>query len=226
MSVIKSVNNFRFGFLSETLSPIIGVDYSENEEKLAIMADAFKTILKCVGEDPDREGLVKTPMRAAQAMLFCCQGYTKKLEDVINNAVFEDAFDDMVIVRDIPMFSMCEHHLLPFYGKIHIGYIPKGKVLGLSKLARIAEISCRRLQLQERITREIADNIMKAIECEGVGVVVEAEHMCMCMRGVQKIGSKTVTSAVLGRFRRDPRTRSEFFASIHYLVCNKHEAKT
>lgn len=124
-------------------------------------------------------------MRAAQAMLFCCQGYTKKLEvdtsrlsnvqDVINNAVFEDAFDDMVIVRDIPMFSMCEHHLLPFYGKIHIGYIPKGKVLGLSKLARIAEISCRRLQLQERITREIADNIMKAIECEGVGVVVEAE---------------------------------------------------
>ncbi|CBK24360.2 uncharacterized protein [Blastocystis hominis] len=153
----------------------MGVDYTENEEKLRIMADAYRTILQCVGEDPDREGLAKTPMRAAQAMLFCCQGYTQTLEDVINNAVFEDAFDDMVIVKDIPIFSMCEHHLLPFYGKVHIGYIPKGKVLGLSKLARIAEISCRRLQLQERITREIADNIMKAVDCEGVGVVVEAE---------------------------------------------------
>ncbi|KAK8822023.1 hypothetical protein WA538_000120 [Blastocystis sp. DL] len=200
----------------ETLTPTAGVDYADNEEKLRMMTEAFRTILKCVGEDPDREGLQKTPMRAAQAMLFCCQGYTQKLEDVINKAVFEDAFDDMIIVKDIPMFSMCEHHLLPFYGKIHIGYIPKGKVLGLSKLARIAEISCRRLQLQERITREIADNIMKAVDCEGVGVVVEAEHMCMCMRGVQKVGSRTVTSAVLGTFCRDPRTRSEFFSSINH----------
>ncbi|KAK8801421.1 hypothetical protein WA171_004563 [Blastocystis sp. BT1] len=200
----------------ETLTPVIGIDYADNEERLNTMADAFRTILRCIGEDPEREGLRKTPMRAAQAMLFCCQGYSQNLESVINNAVFEDAFDDMIIVKDIPMFSMCEHHLLPFYGKVHIGYIPKGKVLGLSKLARIAEISCRRLQLQERITREIAENVMKAVDCEGVGVVVEAEHMCMCMRGVQKVGSRTITSAVLGTFRRDPRTRGEFFSNINH----------
>ena len=146
-----------------------------NAEKIEQLAYHYREILALLGEDPEREGLIKTPERVAKAMSFVTKGYTQDPIEIINSAIFREEYQQMVLVKDIELFSMCEHHLLPFYGKVHIGYIPKGKVLGLSKLARIAEISCRRLQLQERITREIADNVMKAVDCDGVGVVVEAE---------------------------------------------------
>lgn len=182
----------------------------KRESQLDAVASSYRGILQNLGEDPTREGLVNTPMRAAKAIMFFTKGYEETVAECVENAVFTEATDEMVLVKDIEMFSLCEHHLVPFMGKVSIGYLPRGKVLGLSKLARIVEMFCRRLQVQERLTREIAGAVWEAISPAGVGVVVEASHMCMVMRGVQKINSKTITSTMLGNFRDDPKTRAEF----------------
>lgn len=167
-------------------------------------------LLRQIGEDPGREGLLRTPHRVAKAWEFLTSGYGKDPEAVINNAVFSEKYDEMVIVRDIDFFSVCEHHLLPFFGKVHIAYIPKGKIVGLSKLPRIVEVFSRRLQVQERMTQQIADTLHRALEPDGVAVVVEARHLCMMMRGVEKQSSVATTSAMIGSFRDDERTRTEF----------------
>ncbi|XP_014247860.1 GTP cyclohydrolase 1 isoform X1 [Cimex lectularius] len=180
------------------------------ESLIPDMSRSYKMLLSSLGENPEREGLLKTPERAAKAMLFFTKGYDQRIEDILNDAVFDEDHDEMVLVKDIEMFSMCEHHLVPFYGKVSIAYLPNKKILGLSKLARIVEIFSRRLQVQERLTKQIAVAVTKAVNPEGVAVVVEAVHMCMVMRGVQKINSKTMTSTMLGVFRDDPKTREEF----------------
>ncbi|TKC49878.1 GTP cyclohydrolase 1 [Neophocaena asiaeorientalis asiaeorientalis] len=186
----------------------------DNELNLPNLAAAYSSILRSLGEDPQRQGLRKTPWRAATAMQFFTKGYQETISDVLNDAIFDEDHDEMVIVKDIDMFSMCEHHLVPFVGKVHIGYLPNKQVLGLSKLARIVEIYSRRLQVQERLTKQIAVAITEALRPAGVGVVVEATHMCMVMRGVQKMNSRTVTSTMLGVFREDPKTREEFLTLI------------
>ncbi|XP_053488475.1 GTP cyclohydrolase 1 [Ictalurus furcatus] len=186
----------------------------DNEMSLPGIVTAYTTILRGLGEDPQRQGLLKTPYRAATAMQFFTKGYQEKIIDVLNDAIFDEDHDEMVIVKDIDMFSMCEHHLVPIFGRVHIGYLPNKRVLGLSKLARIVEIYSRRLQVQERLTKQIAVAITEALQPAGVGVVVEATHMCMVMRGVQKMNSKTVTSTMLGVFREDPKTRDEFLTLI------------
>lgn len=178
------------------------------------MKDLYKKLLTDIGEDPGREGLLDTPERAAKAMEFLTRGYQQKLEDVVNNAVFTVEDNHMIIVKDIELYSLCEHHMLPFFGKCHIGYIPEGKVLGVSKLARIVDLFARRLQIQERLTNEVATSIMDTIAPEGVGVVIEAQHLCMMMRGVEKQNSCMVTSAMLGSFRRESSTRNEFLQLI------------
>ena len=178
------------------------------------MNELYKDLLSRIGEDPDREGLLDTPDRAAKAMNFLTQGYRQKLEDIINNAVFTVDDNHMIIVRDIELYSLCEHHMLPFFGKCHIGYIPEGKVLGVSKLARIVDLFARRLQIQERLTNQVASSIMDTVAPEGVGVVIEAQHLCMMMRGVEKQNSCMVTSAMLGSFRQDQSTRNEFLKLI------------
>ncbi len=180
------------------------------------MAAAVRTLLQGIGEDPEREGLLKTPQRVAEALLFLTQGYSQSLESLVNGAIFDEGHNEMVLVRDIDLFSMCEHHMLPFLGKAHVAYIPRQKVVGLSKLARIVEMYARRLQVQERLTRQVAEAIQTILEPQGVAVVVEASHMCMCMRGVQKPGSWTVTSAMLGVFQDDQRTREEFLSLIRH----------
>jgi len=172
-------------------------------------------MLVAVGEDPEREGLVKTPERAARAMMYFTKGYKESVADILNDAIFNEDNDGMVIVKDIEMFSMCEHHLVPFIGKVHIGYLPNQKVIGLSKLARIVEVYSRRLQVQERLTKQIAVALNDAIQPSGIGVVIEATHMCMVMRGVQKLQSKTITSAMLGVLRQDSKSRDEFLNLIH-----------
>eukprot|EP01087_Luapelamoeba_hula_P023470 TRINITY_DN8630_c0_g1_i1.p1 TRINITY_DN8630_c0_g1~~TRINITY_DN8630_c0_g1_i1.p1 ORF type:complete len:250 (+),score=76.62 TRINITY_DN8630_c0_g1_i1:24-752(+) len=179
-----------------------------------VLANAVRDMIEALGEDPSRPGLVKTPQRMAKAMQYFTSGYKMDLADVVNDAIFEEDADDMVIVRDINIYSLCEHHLIPFFGKAHIGYIPNKKVLGLSKLARIAEMYARRLQIQERLTREIASAVMEAIQPTGVGVVIEATHMCMTMRGAHKAGSSTTTSTMLGVFRSDEKTRLEFLRLV------------
>ncbi len=172
--------------------------------------EMFRELIAWFGEDPDREGLVKTPHRVAHALKFLTSGYGQDPEELINQALFEAETDSMVIVRDIELYSLCEHHLLPFFGRCHIGYIPKGHVVGVSKLARLVEMYARRLQIQERLTEQIANVIMDHIKPAGVGVIVEARHLCMMMRGVQKQNSKTITSALRGTFRDDAKTRDEF----------------
>ncbi|XP_017015707.2 GTP cyclohydrolase 1 isoform X3 [Drosophila takahashii] len=185
------------------------------EALLPDMARSYRLLLGGLGENPDRQGLIKTPERAAKAMLYFTKGYDQSLEDVLNGAVFDEDHDEMVVVKDIEMFSMCEHHLVPFYGKVSIGYLPCNKILGLSKLARIVEIFSRRLQVQERLTKQIAVAVTQAVQPAGVAVVVEGVHMCMVMRGVQKINSKTVTSTMMGAFRDDPKTREEFLNLVN-----------
>lgn len=178
------------------------------------MQKEIRSILEQIGEDPTREGLLKTPERVEKSYQFLTRGYTQNLEDVINGAIFHEECDDMVIVRDIEFYSLCEHHMLPFFGKCHIGYIPRGKVLGVSKLARITDMFARRLQLQERLGRQIADAVNQVLEPEGVGVVIEGQHLCMLMRGVQKQNSIMTTSAMLGSFREEESTRLEFLKLI------------
>jgi GTP cyclohydrolase I len=178
------------------------------------MDNLYKDLLTHIGENPEREGLLDTPKRAAKAMEFLTRGYHQKLEDVINDAVFTVEDNHMIIVKDIELYSLCEHHMLPFFGKCHIGYIPEGRVLGVSKLARIVDLFARRLQIQERLTNQVATTLMETVTPEGVGVVIEAQHLCMMMRGVEKQNSCMVTSAMLGSFRSEQSTRNEFLKLI------------
>lgn len=178
------------------------------------MENAFTQIIAAVGEDPQRPGLRDTPKRAAKAMQFLCKGYKEDLQTVVNGAIFPSDNDEMVIVKNIELYSLCEHHLLPFIGKAHVAYLPNGSVLGLSKVARIVDMFARRLQIQENLTKEIADAIQQVTGARGVGVVIEAQHMCMMMRGVEKQNSQMKTSIMLGRFRESPQTRSEFLTLI------------
>ncbi|KAI9827699.1 MAG: GTP cyclohydrolase I [Sarea resinae] len=180
------------------------------DERLKKLSGAVSTILECLGEDPEREGLAGTPERYAKAMLFFTKGYEENLRDIVNGAVFHEDHDELVIVKDIEVFSLCEHHLVPFTGKMHIGYIPNRRVIGLSKLARIAEMFSRRLQVQERLTKQVALALSEVLQPLGVAVVMESSHLCMVMRGVQKTGSSTTTSCMLGKMRSTTKTREEF----------------
>lgn len=183
---------------------------AQPEEQAAALSMLVRQMLHHLGEDSQRSGLERTPERVAASLQFLTQGYQLDLDSVINGALFEAEHDEMVIVKDIEVYSLCEHHLLPFYGKCHLAYLPDRKIIGLSKMARIVDVFSRRLQIQERLTTEIASTVKKYLEPKGVGVVIEAHHFCMMMRGVQKQNSQTVTSCMLGRFKSDSKTRSEF----------------
>ena len=189
---------------------------TEFREGLDELAVHYKEVLKLLGEDPEREGLVKTPMRVAKAMQVLTRGYTQDPHKVLTDALFAEKYDQMVIVKDIDFFSMCEHHMLPFYGKAHVAYIPNGHITGLSKIARVVECYARRLQVQERLTVQIRDCIQEALNPMGVAVVIEASHMCMQMRGIEKQQSATTTSAFTGIFLSDHRTREEFMTLISH----------
>ncbi len=188
-------------------TPIVRPDQSQIE-------DHYRDVLRFVGEDPEREGLLRTPHRVAEAMKYMTSGYTQDVEKLLNGAIFTEDYDDMVVVKDIEFYSLCEHHLLPFFGKAHVAYIPNGRIVGLSKIPRLVDMYARRLQVQERLTIEIAEAIESALQPRGVGVVIEAAHMCMRMRGVQKQESSMVTSHVMGAFRTDRATRQEFMALV------------
>ena len=178
------------------------------------MEHLIEKLLRNIGEDPKREGLLRTPHRVAKAYEFLTKGYREDIARVLNDAIFNEKYSEMVIVKDIDFFSMCEHHMLPFFGRAHVAYIPNGKIVGLSKIPRIVEVFSRRLQVQERLTQQIAETIFEALNPEGVGVVVEARHMCMMMRGVEKQNSVATTSAMLGVFREDVKTRGEYLHLI------------
>jgi GTP cyclohydrolase I len=184
------------------------------ESDLDRIADAYRELLQGIGEDIDREGLRRTPDRAARALEFLTQGYRQNLDEIINGAVFESGASEIILVKDIELYSLCEHHLLPFIGRAHVAYLPNGKVIGLSKVARIVDVFARRLQIQENLTTQIAESLMRCLEPSGVAVVVEAKHLCMMMRGVEKQNSVMKTSCLLGTFKEDARTRSEFLSLL------------
>jgi len=186
----------------------------EENEIEAALEKAYLEVLEKIGEDPDRDGLKRTPERMAKAIRFLTRGYQEDPAQLLRAALFEVDYDEMVIVKDIEMFSLCEHHMLPFFGKVHVAYLPKGKVIGLSKIPRLVDVFARRLQVQERLTKQIAEAIQDAIDPIGVGVVIEARHLCMMMRGVEKQHSATVTSSMLGAFRNEQETREEFLSLI------------
>jgi GTP cyclohydrolase IA len=175
--------------------------------------ELYREVLKRIGEDPERDGLLSTPARVEKSMSFLTRGYEQDATEILRGAMFDVDYDEMVIVKDVEMYSLCEHHMLPFFGRVHVAYIPNGKVIGLSKIPRLIDVFARRLQVQERLTRQVADAIQEAIEPRGVGVVIEARHLCMMMRGVEKQQSTTVTSAMVGCFRDQP-TRGEFLSLV------------
>ena len=186
-----------------------------NTQATEDLEDLVRKQLELIGEDPDREGLLNTPKRVAKSLQWLTRGYERDARQVIGDALFDECHSNMVMVRDIELYSMCEHHMLPFYGKAHVAYIPDGKIVGLSKLPRVVDVFAQRLQVQERLTEQIAEAINEVLEPLGVGVVIEAYHLCMMMRGVQKQNSKTITSALRGAFREDPKTRDEFLRLAH-----------
>ncbi len=186
---------------------------SESAESLSTQ-DLYRELLIRIGEDPGRDGLLRTPERMEKSMAFLTKGYTQDVSEVLHEALFDVDYDEMVIVKDIEFYSMCEHHMLPFFGKAHIAYVPSGKVIGLSKIPRLVDVFARRLQVQERLTRQIADAVSEAIHPQGVAVILEAQHLCMMMRGVEKQQSETVTSAMLGVFKSQLQTRNEFLSLV------------
>jgi GTP cyclohydrolase I len=196
------------GHYASNLDAEPGESYDPQLERIV------RQLLVRLGEDPDREGLERTPLRVAKALDFLTSGYGMTVEEVVRGAIFEEHCEDMVVVRDIEFYSLCEHHMLPFSGHAHVGYLPNGKIIGLSKVARVIDVFSRRLQVQERLSRQVADALMSTLNAKGVAVVMEASHFCMVMRGVQKQDSHTVTSAMLGKFRDDTRTRAEFMQLV------------
>ena len=201
--------------VSKSRKSVLATQETESERGLAEFStqELYRELLGRFHEDPDRDGLLATPGRVEKAMNFLTEGYTMNPTQILRGALFDVDYDEMVIVKDVEMYSLCEHHMLPFFGRVHVAYIPNGKVIGLSKIPRLIEVFARRLQVQERVTRQIADAIQEAIEPRGVGVVIEARHMCMMMRGVEKQQSTTVTSAMVGCFRDQP-TRTEFLSLV------------
>jgi GTP cyclohydrolase I len=193
---------------ADVIEPVHGNRRPEYEELV-------RRQLELVGEDPEREGLLSTPSRVAKSMEFLTQGYSSSAEEVVGKGIFKEEHDNMIMVRDIELYSLCEHHMLPFFGKAHVAYIPNGKIVGLSKIPRIVDVYARRLQVQERLTEQIAEGLCRVLNPSGVGVVIEAYHLCMMMRGVEKQNSKTITSALRGAFREDPKTRDEFLRLAH-----------
>jgi GTP cyclohydrolase I len=186
-----------------------------NKEADKEFEELVRRELELLGEDPKREGLLRTPARVARSLKWMTQGYGSSAEEVVGNGIFKEEHDNMIMVRDIEVYSMCEHHMLPFFGKAHVAYIPNGKIVGLSKIPRIVDVYAQRLQVQERLTEQIAEGLCSVLDPAGVGVVIEAYHLCMMMRGVQKQNSKTITSSLRGAFREDPKTRDEFLRLAH-----------
>jgi GTP cyclohydrolase I len=184
-------------------------------EETSEFGELIRRELELLGEDPNRDGLVNTPARVAKSLKWLTRGYSSSVEDVVGAGIFEEAHDNMIMVKDIELYSMCEHHMLPFFGKAHVAYIPNGRIVGLSKIPRIVDVFARRLQVQERLTEQIAEGLCKVLHPRGVGVVIEAYHLCMMMRGVQKQNSKTITSALRGLFKSDQKTRDEFLSLAH-----------
>jgi len=210
-NTMTSISNFNACSDDECLDTM---DTTENHI-VEQLSEAVTTLLEGLGEDPEREGLLKTPERVAKSLRFLTKGYRQDPEELLRKAMFTESYDEMVLVKDIELFSMCEHHMLPFFGKAHVAYIPDGKIVGLSKIARVVEVYARRLQVQERLTQQIRDAIVDVLNPKGVGVVIEAKHMCMVMRGVEKQNSTTTTSAMSGEFLSSESTRSEFLRLIH-----------
>lgn len=210
-NTMTSLSNFNACSDDECLDTM---DTTENHI-VEQLSGAVTTLLEGLGEDPEREGLLKTPERVAKSLRFLTKGYRQDPEELLRKAMFTESYDEMVLVKDIELFSMCEHHMLPFFGKAHVAYIPDGKIVGLSKIARVVEVYARRLQVQERLTQQIRDAIVDVLNPKGVGVVIEAKHMCMVMRGVEKQNSTTTTSAMSGEFLSSESTRSEFLRLIH-----------